>query len=213
MWIKYASTRAISEGGQSQGGSGTPAGAEGSPFVLASMPALWNRIFWRDTAVQRQRPWRDSALYHAALLEKYDFTDIVLSMKSSHVPTMVEAYRLDRGRLRLSAAFGGYRGGNRTSGDHQIRRGHRSAFIGWHRRHYPRLAHRRSHTEVEAARDLLAALDIRRDGPRLVSCPTCGRTGIDLIGIAQEVEQRLRSVREALDGSSDGMYRQWPGGG
>ena len=45
--------------------------------------------------------------------------------------------------------------------------------------------------EVSAARDILKALGIRRDGPNLISCPTCGRTRIDLIRLAQEVEQRL----------------------
>ena len=56
--------------------------------------ALWKKRFWRNTAIPSPETLRDSALYHASLLEKYDFTDIVLSMKSSHVPTMVRAYQL-----------------------------------------------------------------------------------------------------------------------
>ena len=65
--------------------------------------------------------------------------------------------------------------------------------------------------EVEAARDLLSALDMRRDGPRLVSCPTCGRTGIDLIGIAEEGEQRLKTIREPLTVAVMGCVVNGPG--
>ena len=65
--------------------------------------------------------------------------------------------------------------------------------------------------EVRAGIDLLRALGLRQDGPRLVSCPTCGRTSIDLIGIAQEVEKRLQAVRKPLTVAVMGCVVNGPG--
>ena len=96
----------------------------------------------------------DSALYHASLLEKFDFTDIVLSMKSSTVSTMIQAY---------------------------------------------------------AAYDILKALDIKKDGIQFVSCPTCGRTRIDLVKIANEVEERLRGCNKNIKVAVMGCVVNGPG--
>lgn len=65
--------------------------------------------------------------------------------------------------------------------------------------------------EVLVAWDLLAALDIRRRGPELVSCPTCGRCGIDLVTIAEEVARRLRDVRAPLKVAVMGCVVNGPG--
>ena len=65
--------------------------------------------------------------------------------------------------------------------------------------------------EVSAARDILKALGIRRDGPNLISCPTCGRTRIDLIRLAQEVEQRLEHVQKPLTVAVMGCVVNGPG--
>ena len=67
--------------------------------------------------------------------------------------------------------------------------------------------------EVAVAWEILAALDIRRRGPELVSCPTCGRCEVDLIPIAEEVERRLRDVRSAAEGRRHGLRRQRAGRG
>ena len=154
---------------------------------------------------------RDSALYHASLLERYDFTDIVLSMKSSHVPTMVEAYRLTAEACSYPLHLGVTEAGTERQGIFKS-----AAGIGTLLMEGIGDTIRISLTadpvrEVEAARDLLSALDMRRDGPRLVSCPTCGRTGIDLIGIAEEVEQRLKTIREPLTVAVMGCVVNGPG--
>ena len=133
----------------------------------------------------------ESAFGHIELLHRYDFDDICVSLKSSDVRTTMAAYRLmseksdyplhlgvtETGTLRMGtikSAIG--IGGLLSFGIGDTIRVSLSADPV---------------EEVSAARDILKALGIRRDGPNLISCPTCGRTRIDLIRLAQEVEQRL----------------------
>ncbi len=65
--------------------------------------------------------------------------------------------------------------------------------------------------EVYAARDILRALGLRREGPNLIACPTCGRTRIDLIGLAEEVERRLQEVDKPLTVAVMGCVVNGPG--
>ena len=65
--------------------------------------------------------------------------------------------------------------------------------------------------EVYAARDILKAAGVRKDGPELIACPTCGRTRIDLIGLAQQVEERLQSVTKPLTVAVMGCVVNGPG--
>ena len=65
--------------------------------------------------------------------------------------------------------------------------------------------------EVEAGRRILSALDLLPDAPTLISCPTCGRTRIDLIGIAAQVEERLKSVRKPIRVAVMGCIVNGPG--
>lgn len=152
----------------------------------------------------------DSALYHASLLEKFDFTDIVLSMKSSDLSTMIQAYRLAHERCQYPLHVGVTEAG--TS-----RMGLIKSAIG-----IGSLLHdgigdtiRVSLTadpveEVDAGLDILRALGLR-GGPRLVSCPTCGRTRIDLIGLAGKVEEALRPVKKDITVAVMGCVVNGPG--
>ena len=65
--------------------------------------------------------------------------------------------------------------------------------------------------EVYAARDILKAAGVRREGPELVSCPTCGRTRIDLIALANEVEERLKAVDKPITVAVMGCAVNGPG--
>ena len=65
--------------------------------------------------------------------------------------------------------------------------------------------------EVYAARDILKAAGVRRDGPELIACPTCGRTRIDLISLAREVEERLKSVDKPITVEVMGCAVNGPG--
>ena len=138
----------------------------------------------------------DSALYHASLLEKYDFNDIVLSMKSSNVSTMVKAYELASQQCKYPLHLGVTEAGTERMGIIKS-----SAGIGSLLMHGIGDTIRVSLTadpvkEVYAAYDILKALDIKKGGIQFVSCPTCGRTRINLVKIAGEAENRLKNCKK-----------------
>lgn len=153
----------------------------------------------------------ESALYHASLLEKYDFCDIVISMKSSNVKTMYEAYRLAAERTDYPLHLGVTEAGTERIG--LIRS---AAGIGGLLLMGIGDTVRVSLTddpvkEVYAAADLLRAVGLRRDGINIVSCPTCGRTKIDLISLAGQVEDRLRNCKKNLTVAVMGCAVNGPG--
>ena len=153
----------------------------------------------------------DSALYHASLLEKFDFNDIVLSMKSSTVSTMIKAYELAAERCDYPLHLGVTEAGTERMGIIKS-----SAGIGALLLHGIGDTIRVSLTadpvkEVYAAHDILKALDLRSDCVQIVSCPTCGRTKIDLIKVAGEVENALRDCRKPLKVAVMGCVVNGPG--
>lgn len=152
-----------------------------------------------------------SGLYHISLLHRFDFDDIVLSLKSSDPVKMYAAYVLaseqcdcplhlgvteagtaHMGLLRSAAGIGGLL--LRGIGD-TIRVSLTDDPV----------------TEVAAGIDLLKAVGLRRGGIRFVSCPTCGRTKIDLIGIAKEAERRFSGVQKDLTVAIMGCVVNGPG--
>lgn len=153
----------------------------------------------------------DSALYHASLLEKFDFNDIVLSMKSSTVSTMVKAYELAAEQCDYPLHLGVTEAGTERMGIVKS-----AAGIGSLLMHNIGDTIRVSLTadpvkEVFAAYDILRALDIKKDGVQFVSCPTCGRTRIDLVKIANEVEQRLQGCNKNIKVAVMGCVVNGPG--
>ena len=140
----------------------------------------------------------DSALYHASLLEKFDFHDIVLSMKSSTVSTMIKAYELASQQCDYPLHLG-----LTLAATERIVLIKSSAGICSFLLRGVGATIRVSLTadpvrEVYAAKDILKALDIDKSGIQFVSCPTCGRTRIDLVKIAGEVEERLRDCNKNI---------------
>lgn len=153
----------------------------------------------------------DSALYHASLLEKFDFYDIVLSMKSSNVKTMVEAYELAAAKCDYPLHLGVTEAGTTRMGIIKS-----SAGIGSLLLHGIGDTIRISLTadpteEIYAAKDLLKALGVRNDGVTFVSCPTCGRTKIDLIGLANEAQERLKNCNKNIKVAIMGCVVNGPG--
>lgn len=154
---------------------------------------------------------RDSALYHASLLEKFDFHDIVLSMKSSHVETMVRAYELTAQACDYPLHLGVTEAGTQRMGLIKSAAGIGSLLL-----HGIGDTIRVSLTddpvqEVRAAIDLLKALDLRKEGIHFISCPTCGRTKIDLIRLANEAEQRLSGCKKNFKVAIMGCVVNGPG--
>ena len=142
----------------------------------------------------------ESALYHASLLEKFDFTDIVISLKSSSVDTNIKAYERIAERCDYPLHLGVTETGT-------LRMGIVKSAIGD--------TLRVSLTadpaeEIRTGRDILSALGLR-GGVKLVSCPTCGRTRIDLIGLANKVEKALEYVDKDITVAVMGCVVNGPG--
>ncbi len=153
----------------------------------------------------------ESGLYHISLLEKFDFDDIVLSLKSSDTARMYKAYTLAAEKCRYPLHLGVTEAG--TSGMGIIKS---SAGIGGLLLRNIGDTIRISLTdkpveEVKSAIKLLKALDLRRGGIRFVSCPTCGRTKINLIEIAKQAEERLQGVDKDITVAIMGCVVNGPG--
>lgn len=153
----------------------------------------------------------ESALYHASLLEKFDFDDIVISIKSSNVHTMIAAYELAAEKCNYPLHLGVTEAGTEHMGLIKSAIGIGSL-----------LAHGIGDTirvsltadpvqEIFAAFDILKALDMKKDAPYLISCPTCGRTRIDLVGLAHQVEERLKNVHKPIKVAVMGCVVNGPG--
>lgn len=152
----------------------------------------------------------ESALYHASLLEKFDFDDIVISIKSSNVDTMIRAYELAAEACHYPLHLGVTEAGTARMGLIKS-----SIGIGSLLQRGIGDTIRVSLTadpeeEIRAAKDILSALGMRH-GPKLVSCPTCGRTRIDLIGIAAQVEKRLENCQKDITVAVMGCAVNGPG--
>ncbi len=153
----------------------------------------------------------ESGLYHISLLEKFDFTNIVLSLKSSDTLKMYKAYELAAEKCRYPLHLGVTEAGTENMGVIKS-----AAGIGGLLLRGIGNTIRISLTddpvkEVEAGRKLLKAIGLRNDGIKFVSCPTCGRTEIDLIGIAKKAEERLKDVNKDITVAIMGCVVNGPG--
>ncbi len=153
----------------------------------------------------------DSALYHASLLEKADFDNIVLSLKSSDVQIMTDAYSLVAQQCAYPLHLGVTEAGTPRMGLLKS-----AAGIGGLLLRGIGDTIRVSLTadpveEVTAARDLLKALGLRTGGAKLVSCPTCGRTQVSLIAVANEVEKHLEHIEKDITVAVMGCIVNGPG--
>ena len=153
----------------------------------------------------------ESAFGHIRLLNKFDFDDICISLKSSSVPITMKAYQLMSQESNYPLHIGVTEAGT-------VRMGTLKSAVGIG----GLLAMGVGDTmrvslsadpveEVYAARDILRAAGIRREGAELVSCPTCGRTRIDLIALANEVEERLKTVDKPITVAVMGCVVNGPG--
>lgn len=153
----------------------------------------------------------ESALRHVRLLEKFDFTDICISVKSSDVPLNMAAYRLLHEKVDYPLHLGVTEAGTPTMGLLKSAIG-----IGGLLCEGIGDTMRVSLTadpveEVYAAKRILQACGIRCSGVNLVSCPTCGRTAYDMIPIAEELERRLADCKKNITVAVMGCVVNGPG--
>ncbi len=153
----------------------------------------------------------ESAFEHLELLEKYGFYDTCVSMKSSTVPTMVEAARLFRSRCDYPIHIGVTETG-------PVRMGLMKSAMGIGALLLEGIGDtiRVSLTddpvqEIYAAKDILKAAGLRKQGVNIISCPTCGRTRIDLIGLVNQVDEALRDCQKPITVAVMGCVVNGPG--
>ena len=153
----------------------------------------------------------ESAFGHIRLLERFDFTDICVSLKSSSVPVTMAAYRLMSQRSDYPLHLGVTETGTPRMGVLKSAVGI-GGLLALGIGDTIRVSLSADPVEeVYAAKDILKAAGVRRDGPELIACPTCGRTRIDLIALANEVEERLKSVDKPITVAVMGCVVNGPG--
>ncbi len=152
----------------------------------------------------------ESAMYHVKLLNKFDFDDIAISIKSSDVSNTIKAYELMSEMCNYPLHLGVTEAGTAHMGlvksavgiGSLLQRGIGDTF---------RVSLTANPTEeIAAAKDILRALDLE-EGVKFISCPTCGRTQIDLIGLAQQVENALKDCKKKITVAIMGCIVNGPG--
>ena len=153
----------------------------------------------------------ESAFQHLELLEKFGFYDTCVSMKSSTVPTMVAAARLFRSRCDYPLHIGVTETG-------PVRMGLMKSAMGIGALLLDGIGDtiRVSLTddpveEVYAAKGILKAAGLRKEGINIISCPTCGRTKIDLIGLVNKVDEALKDCQKPITVAVMGCIVNGPG--
>ena len=134
----------------------------------------------------------ESAMYHVRLLQKYDFDNIVISIKSSNVPGMMAAYRLLAGQTDYPLHVGVTEAGGNRMGLIKSGMGIGGLLMEGIGDTLRVSLTDEPENEVYAGYDILRAAGYAVAGPEIISCPTCGRTQYPMIEIANEVEARLR---------------------
>ena len=153
----------------------------------------------------------ESAFGHIRLLEKFDFDDICVSLKSSSVPMTMKAYQLMHEQSNYPLHIGVTEAGTVKMGTLKSAVGI-GGLLALGIGDTMRVSLSADPVEeIVAARDILKAAGVRKEGAELVSCPTCGRTRIDLIALANEVEERLKGVNKDITVAVMGCVVNGPG--
>lgn len=153
----------------------------------------------------------ESAFGHIALLNKYDFDDICVSLKSSSVPVAMQAYQLMHQRSDYPLHLGVTEAGTYELGTIKSAMGIGGLLALGIGDTFRVTLTADPVEEVTVARRILQACGLRKDGPELIACPTCGRTRIDLIPLAQEVERRLEGCTKPITVAVMGCAVNGPG--
>lgn len=199
-------------------------GADENVKVVADMCRLHNvpiRIGVNSGSVEKEilarfggptpEAMAESAMYHVRLLEKYDFDDIVISIKSSNVNNMIAAYKKVAEMCNYPLHLGVTESGTARMGLIKSSVGIGSLLTSGIGDTIRVSLTDDPVNEVFAGFDILKAIGMKNDTPSLVSCPTCGRTKIDLISLANEVEERLRDVKKSITVAVMGCVVNGPG--
>ncbi len=152
----------------------------------------------------------ESAMNHAALLERFDFDDIVISIKSSNVSKMIASYRLASEKCNYPLHLGVTEAGTERMGLIKSAVGIGSLLCDGIGETIRVSLTDEPVKEISAAKDILKCIG-KRKGVQIVACPTCGRTRIDLIGTAKKVEQALADSDKDITVAVMGCVVNGPG--
>ena len=153
----------------------------------------------------------EGAFEHIALLEKFDFYDTCVSMKSSTVPTMVAAARLFRSRCDYPLHIGVTETGPVKMGLMKSAMGIGALLLDGIGDTIRVSLTDDPVEEIYAAKDILKAAGLRKEGVNIISCPTCGRTQIDLIGLVNQVDEALKNCEKPITVAVMGCVVNGPG--
>lgn len=153
----------------------------------------------------------ESGLYHISLLEKFDFNDIVLSIKSSDPVTMYKAYSLAAEKCCYPLHLGVTEAGTERMGLIKSSVGIGSLLLNGIGDTIRVSLTADPVKEVYAAKDILKACGLKAGGVKFVSCPTCGRTKIDLIALAHKAEDMLKDCNKNITVAIMGCVVNGPG--
>jgi len=153
----------------------------------------------------------ESALYHMRLLEKFNFTDIIISLKSSNVNMMVEAYRKLAKLCNYPLHLGVTEAGTAFQGTIKSAIGIGSLLVDGIGDTIRVSLTEDPVEEIKVAKEILKVLGLKEVGVEIVSCPTCGRTEIDLIELAHQVEKEFEKVDKKIKIAVMGCVVNGPG--
>ena len=153
----------------------------------------------------------ESAMYHVSLLEKFEFEDIVLSLKSSEVKTMVDAYRLIVKKCNYPLHLGVTETGTKKMGIVKSAAGIGALLLDGIGDTIRVSLTADPVEEINAAKDILKAVGLEKTGVEIISCPTCGRTRIDIIKLVDECERRLAACPKNIKVAIMGCAVNGPG--
>jgi len=153
----------------------------------------------------------ESALRNISMLEGYGFNNIVVSVKASNIPLMLEAHKILAARMPYPLHIGLTEAGTPYKGAIRSAAGI-GALLAMGVGDTIRVSLSGDPTdEIRCAKEVLAAMGLRRFGPTVIACPTCGRTEIDLINLAAQVEERLETIEKPITVAVMGCVVNGPG--
>lgn len=152
----------------------------------------------------------ESAMYHVNLLEKYGFNNIVISLKASNVKMMVDAYRKISELVDYPLHLGVTEAGTEFQGTVKSAIGIGSLLVDGIGNTIRVSLTENPVEEIKVAKEILKVLGLR-EGVEIVSCPTCGRTQIDLIGLAKKVEKEFGNIEKNIKIAVMGCIVNGPG--
>ena len=153
----------------------------------------------------------ESAFRHVKLLEDCGFYNTVISIKSSDVENMVKAYSLVAERCDYPLHLGVTEAGTERSSLIKSSVGIGSLLLNGIGDTIRVSITDTPVKEIYAARDILKAVNVRVETPQIVSCPTCGRTKIDLVSLANQVENAVKNIKKPIKIAVMGCVVNGPG--